>query len=88
MLVGSMAGNFWGIPRSTHDIDFVIEYSLHKLRWNLISPSDRQLNDVRGILQVSSNSIDPDYLMRWAERIGVRETLARIKAEVDDEANE
>lgn len=26
MLVGSMAGNFWGVPRSTHDIDFVIEY--------------------------------------------------------------
>ncbi len=26
MLVGSMAGNFWGVPRSTHDIDFVIEF--------------------------------------------------------------
>ena len=26
MLVGSMAGMFWGLPRSTHDIDFVIEY--------------------------------------------------------------
>lgn len=26
MLVGSMASNFWGVPRSTHDIDFVIEY--------------------------------------------------------------
>jgi hypothetical protein len=26
MLVGSMAGNYWGIPRSTHDIDFVINY--------------------------------------------------------------
>lgn len=26
MLVGSMAGNYWGVPRSTHDIDFVINY--------------------------------------------------------------
>ncbi len=26
MLVGSMAGNYWGVPRSTHDIDFVIDY--------------------------------------------------------------
>ncbi|MCM2374564.1 hypothetical protein [Aporhodopirellula aestuarii] len=26
MLVGSMAGNYWGVPRSTRDIDFVIEY--------------------------------------------------------------
>lgn len=24
MLVGSMASNFWGIPRSTHDLDFVL----------------------------------------------------------------
>ncbi len=27
MLVGSMAGNYWGIPRSTHDIDFVVAYN-------------------------------------------------------------
>lgn len=27
MLVGSMASNYWGVPRSTHDIDFVIEYA-------------------------------------------------------------
>ncbi len=26
MLVGSMAANYWGVPRSTHDIDFVVEY--------------------------------------------------------------
>ena len=26
MLVGSMASNYWGIPRSTHDIDFVLQY--------------------------------------------------------------
>jgi hypothetical protein len=24
MLVGSMASNYWGIPRTTHDLDFVI----------------------------------------------------------------
>lgn len=24
MLVGSMASNYWGIPRSTHDLDFVV----------------------------------------------------------------
>jgi hypothetical protein len=25
LLTGSMASNFWGIPRSTHDLDFVIQ---------------------------------------------------------------
>ena len=24
MLVGSMASNYWGIPRTTHDLDFVL----------------------------------------------------------------
>ena len=31
MLVGSMAGNYWGVPRSTHDIDFVIEYEVKQV---------------------------------------------------------
>lgn len=31
MLVGSMAGNYWGVPRSTHDIDFVIEYEAEQI---------------------------------------------------------
>ena len=25
-LTGSMASNFWGIPRSTHDLDFVVQF--------------------------------------------------------------
>ena len=25
MLTGSMASNYWGIPRSTHDLDFVVQ---------------------------------------------------------------
>lgn len=31
MLVGSMAGNYWGVPRSTHNIDFVIEYGAEQV---------------------------------------------------------
>ena len=26
MLTGSMASNFWGVPRTTHDIDFVLTF--------------------------------------------------------------
>ena len=26
MLTGSMASNFWGVPRTTHDIDFVLAF--------------------------------------------------------------
>lgn len=158
MLVGSMASNYWGIPRSTHDIDFVIQYSdadisqiiqlfdgdffiqeisvraalkppyqfnaldnrsalkvdffrlagdayelerfkrkhtvsilglpaylaapediiLHKLRWYTISPSDRQLTDSAGILAVSGDVVDYDYLHLWAKEIGVVDLLKRL----------
>lgn len=160
MLVGSMASNYWGIPRSTHDIDFVIEYGdadvvalvklfdgdffiqeisvrsalkppyqfnaldnrsalkvdffrlagdmyelerfkrrrsvtilgqpavlaapedviLHKLRWYTISPADRQLADSAGILSVSGDIIDNDYLDHWAGDIGVTGLLQKIRS--------
>ncbi|MDO9540861.1 MAG: hypothetical protein Q7J98_00880 [Kiritimatiellia bacterium] len=25
MLTGSMASNYWGIPRTTHDLDYVVQ---------------------------------------------------------------
>ena len=158
MLVGSMAGNYWGVPRSTHDIDFVIEYGadqvsdivaafendffiqqvsvesglkpphqfnaldnrsalkvdffrvagddyeferfrrkrrvtlfdqlawiaapedvlLHKLRWHLMSPTDRKLADARGIFLVSGDELDRDYLDYWAKQIGVDDLLNGI----------
>lgn len=160
MLVGSMASNYWGIPRSTHDIDFVIQYNddqvdvivklfegdffiqkisvrsalkppyqfnaldnrsalkvdffrlagddyemerfkrrqtvkilgqtaslakpediiLHKLRWYLISPSDRQLSDAAGILSVSEDLIDNEYLNHWANQIGAADLLNQLRA--------
>ena len=160
MLVGSMASNYWGIPRSTHDIDFVVEYGeqdvdaivklfeddffiqeisvrsalrppyqfnaldnrsalkvdffrlagdayeiqrfkrrmsvtilgepavlaapedviLHKLRWYTISPSDRQLADSVGILSVSGDVIDSDYLEHWAKEIQVTHLLTKIRS--------
>jgi hypothetical protein len=155
MLFGSMASNYWGVPRSTHDIDFVVQYTvqdvgriveafqeqffiqefsvkaglrppfqfnaldnrsalkidffgigddeydrvrfmrrlaitlfgypafiarpedvvLYKLRWNQISPSERQLKDVSGILKVSQDIMDSKYLTQWAQSIGVLEAL-------------
>lgn len=145
-LTGSMASNFWGIPRTTHDLDFVVqmpmaavtrivqEFSgdfyieesavraayqpphqfnaidnrsalkvdfwlprpepfdremlkrrvavtlfaepawiataedviLHKLIWNRISPSERQLADAAGIVAVQADALDKRYLRQWA----------------------
>jgi hypothetical protein len=150
-LTGSMACNYWGIPRTTHDLDFVIQLPpsrvdrivsafspdfflddaavlaayqpphqfnaidtrsalkvdfwfprpvpfdqemlqrrahvtlfgepawittaedsiLHKLVWNRITPSDRQLGDAVGVFAVQGEKLDRAYLHKWAEQLGV-----------------
>lgn len=157
-LTGSMASNYWGIPRTTHDLDFVIqlrlssvpeivtEFSgdfyideaavraayqpphqfnaidtrsalkvdfwlpksepfdremlrrrvpvtlfcepawiatpedviLHKLIWNRMTPSDRQLGDAAGVVAVQKASLDETYLRNWATELGVAVELERL----------
>lgn len=155
MLTGSMASNTWGIPRTTHDLDFVIQIPpsqtaslaaafssdyyvdelairaafqppyqfnvihvpsalkidfwilraepferemfqrrqrhivvgepawiataedviLHKLYWHKITPSERQLGDVGGVVAVQGGRLDQQYLRHWAPVIGVADLL-------------
>jgi hypothetical protein len=155
MLTGSMASNYWGIPRTTHDLDFVLlmtpdqtgamvsafdagfflqpesvraafqppfqfnvldeqsalkadfwllredafeqtaferrmpvvlfgasawiataeDIILHKLYWNKITPSGRQLGDAAGVYAVRSDSLDIHYLRHWAEELDVQGEL-------------
>lgn len=157
-ITGSMASNYWGIPRSTHDIDVVIEFGvqdiqrivdclqpeiyvdeamvrsalrapfqfnaidtrsslkidfwtahrsafesemfrrrlrvtvfgetawiatkedviLHKLYWMRMSPSDRQKDDVFGILRVQKDSLDWAFLRKWAAVLEVDEVLEQF----------
>ena len=159
LLTGSMASNYWGIPRTTHDLDFVVQLRsedvpplvaafqgdyfiqeasvrsalkppfqfnavdqrstlkvdfwvlrddpferemfvrrkpvsftgipmwlasaedvlLHKLRWNKLNPSDRQLFDAAGIWSVQEKQLDADYLTRWARELGVEDVLEQIR---------
>ena len=157
-LTGSMASNYWGIPRSTHDLDFVVqlpasavplivqEFSehfyidepavraafqpphqfnaidtrsalkidfwlagpepfdqemlrrrrginlfgesawiataedviLHKLLWNHLTPSDRQLGDAAGVVAVQAELLDRDYLRKWAAQLHLTKQLDRL----------
>jgi hypothetical protein len=154
-LTGSMASNYWGIPRTTHDLDFVVqlpmsamprivqEFSgdfyieeaavraayqpphqfnaidtrsalkvdfwlpkpepfdremlrrrvsvtlfdepawiataedviLHKLLWNRITPSNRQLGDAAGVVAVQADALDKNHLRRWAQELKVTAEL-------------
>jgi hypothetical protein len=51
---------------------------LHKLVWNKITPSDRQLGDAAGILAVQSEKLDRSSLKRWAEFLGISTELSRL----------
>jgi hypothetical protein len=157
-LTVSMASNYWGIPRTTHDLDFVIQLPpsaiaslvsafspdyyideasvraayraphqfnaldtrsalkvdfwlpqptpfekemlrrrvqatlfgepawittpedciLHKLVWNKITPSERQLGDAAGVVAVQSERLDKSYLRKWAESLGTIAELDRL----------
>ncbi len=50
----------------------------HKLYWNKLSPSDRQLGDAAGVFAVQAGNLNLDYLRRWANELGVTETLDRM----------
>jgi hypothetical protein len=157
-LTGSMASNYWGIPRTTHDLDFVVhlpmsavprmlrafrgdfyieesavrashqpphqfnaidtrsalkvdfwlpgpepfdkemfrrrmqlallgepawiataeDVILHKLVWNRMSPSDRQLGDAAGVVAVQADALQHDYLRQWARELNVTSELERL----------
>lgn len=160
MLTGSMASNYWGIPRTTHDLDFVIQLPptsvpalvaafrdqfhideaairaayrpphqfnaldnrsalkvdfwllrpvpfekemfarrlavtifdqpawistaedvvLHKLFWNRITPSERQLGDATGVVTIQRDELDLAYLRHWSLELQVSDTLEDLLA--------
>ena len=153
-----MASNYWGIPRTTHDLDFVVQLSiesisklldqfrddfyldeqaaraamappyrfnaidkrsafkidfwmlrsepfemsmfqrrlsvnllgeaawiataenviLHKLYWDSLAPSERQIGDVAGVVAVQSGALDRTYLRKWAGELGVSDKVDKL----------
>jgi hypothetical protein len=51
---------------------------LHKLVWNKITPSERQLADAAGIAQVQAGQLDLDYLRSWAARQSTSDILEAV----------
>ena len=51
---------------------------LHKLYWNRLTPSDRQLSDVAGVTAVQGAGLDIAYLHRWAETLDVTQELEAL----------
>ena len=56
---------------------------LHKLLWYRIGghESDKQWNDILGILRIQGNSLDFAYLERWAGSLKIDDLLGRARTE-------
>lgn len=57
-------------------IEYVI---LRKLEYFQHSDSDRHLRDVAMMLRISGETVDSDSLLRWAERLELKETLEQAR---------
>jgi hypothetical protein len=54
---------------------------LFKLRWYVLGgrASDRQLEDVLGVMRTQGDRLDAAYLDRWAAELGVADVLAELR---------
>jgi len=50
-----------------------------KLEWAKLGSSERQLEDVAGIVRVRSGSLDLRYLERWVRELGLEELWQRVR---------
>ena len=48
---------------------------LHKIYWNKLTPSERQLRDAMGIVAVQGDRLERSYIQIWAEKLGIREEI-------------
>jgi hypothetical protein len=53
-----------------------------KLEWAKIGQSDRQIEDVVGILRVQGDHIDRAYIERWVDSLGIRLQWERAAASI------
>jgi len=53
---------------------------LAKLEWAKLGESERQLRDVRALLDARGASMDLEYIGRWLDELGVRELWERVQA--------
>ena len=67
----------WAAVKSAEDV------VLRKLQWfsDGGGVSDRQWNDVLGVLKAQGNNVDLEYLNEWARRLGLADLLDRARAE-------
>jgi len=70
-----LSDGFWVMMASPEDV------LLHKVYWDHLMPSERQLRDAQGILSVLGEKLDVAYIEKWAKDLGIKDRIQRLLAE-------
>jgi hypothetical protein len=70
-----LSEGFWVMMGSPEDV------LLHKVYWDHLMPSERQLRDAQGILSVLEEKLDVAYIEKWAKDLGIKDSIQRLLAE-------
>ncbi len=71
----------WGIEACIESPEDTI---LSKLLWNKITPSERQLDDARGMIKEMREALDYGYLHHWASEAGIEVVLDQLLEESNE----
>jgi hypothetical protein len=52
---------------------------LAKLEWAKLGESERQLRDVRALLETTGDSLDLGHIEKWLDELGVRPLWDRVR---------
>ena len=66
------------LPNGTVQLATAEDTILAKLEWSLSGESERQMRDAAGIVAVSGERLDREYIARWARELGVSDLWASI----------
>lgn len=55
---------------------------LKKMEYYREGKSDKHLRDIAGVLKISGDEIDEEYIEAWVDRLGVREIWERLRDSV------
>jgi hypothetical protein len=70
-----LSEGFWVMMASPEDV------LLHKVYWDHLMPSERQLRDAQGIVSVLGQELDVVYMEKWAKELGIEDSIQRLLAE-------
>jgi hypothetical protein len=54
---------------------------LHKIYWDHLTPSERQVRDAQGIVAVQGMKLDIGYIEEWAKKLGIEDKMKEVLSE-------